>query len=253
MAMVLTRTVRNESEEAEPFMKIPAKEHPVEVTDLYRDCLTRERTFLAIDFRKLKLKLGWHTLLFSYRFFEDELSGKRLTEKPHCHSKSDQLTRIIVYGCRYRDLLGLLRETKNKEARLLVLAAWLRYERLLEPEDILPPQLIQKWRFKGISLTDLRHARLVEIWRPYFRQLFADRKALEKTARRSKEALLARGYEESAILATLGKREIVPAICEWLADRGVYKKGIDAQTLRNAHSRIFRSKPRLHSNSGDAE
>jgi hypothetical protein len=155
-------------------------------------------------------------------------------------SYSMKLRRIIQQASRYRDLVQWMKEYPGREQRWLLLALWLKEERICEPVEFLPVQVYEnltgeKRAALRVSIKDVQHYCQVEAWTPYFERLLKDRR---KTESRDPERDLERaGYTIEAISAALNKRLAIPAVCEWLAD--ILHK--DAFTLRNAHSRISRN------------
>ena len=141
--------------------------------------------------------------------------------------------KFIHSGARYWKLLGMLKDHRSRTERWILLALWLRQEGICEPWEILPEELYgwltgKKRDELGISISDQQHYHRVEAWKPYFERLLEDR--------RSKKDLVKAGYHQQAIVAAQRHRAAVPAACEWLAP----SQGVDAPTLRNAHSRVSR-------------
>jgi hypothetical protein len=130
-----------------------------------------------------------------------------------------------------------LKEYPGREQRWLLLALWLKEERICEPMEFLPAQVYgnltgEKRAALRVSITDVQHYCQVEAWKPYFERLLKDRR--KKESRDPERDLKRAGYTIEAINAARNKRLAIPAVCEWLA--GILD--IDTGTFRNAHSRI---------------
>jgi hypothetical protein len=147
---------------------------------------------------------------------------------------SDELRESLPdSGVKYNLLLILLRNCRTSEKLLLILATWLRMEGICQPEDLLGADF-SRYRWKALrgsggrlSLTDLRQAFIVDIWKPYFQQLLH--------ARRNRLDLLRLGFDESAIQSAFGKRSARAAACDYVC----FRLGVDAFALENAYSRVF--------------
>lgn len=182
--------------------------------DLYKQCLARETNVLQSDLTRVRL----YKLLF--------------IERPGLPP--------LGYGA----LLELLRAAQSKEERWELLARWLKQENICEPEDILLFSInhLASKRLLGISMRDTTYASVVEVWGPYFIRLMAELKAGELTSVR-KGQLVAQGYTLEAIESAAGKDSPIAAICDWLEGREIFRgrnsRVINAETIRNAHSRIF--------------
>jgi hypothetical protein len=204
--------------------------------ELYSKCEARERE-LNNEAAWAGVKLGFIQALAFRPLFETEPS-------PRGTPLEANLARLHQAGrqsARYRDLLQLLKNCSNNEARLFVLACWLKQEGVCEPTDFLTPQVFQQLtaearrRANVMSPTDWRYTAVVNAWKPYFERLITDFRTIKKTGiRRVNEKLVQDGYHEQAVtIATQKRRAVVPAVCQWLGQRGVG----DARTLRNAYSR----------------
>ncbi len=198
------------------------------------------------DFRKLKEEL-FKVLFFARSFFasapELEVAAPTDTE-----STDLRIDRGLWRGSKYRDLLELLKRARDAETRWLILAWWLKQEGVCEPEELLPNGLLRRMAnkfFQGVSFMDIRHARLVETWRPYFEPLMDDLRTTEAKIHRFKERLAAKGYDAEAIDFCVGRRKVIPVICNWLAGCGRLPKSVDASTLQNAYSRYSRAREKV--------
>jgi len=143
---------------------------------------------------------------------------------------------------KYESLIQLLKNAKDNEVRLVILAIWLKHEGICGPREFLPPavyrralQIARQARLEAdVSFTDLLHSRRVRAWLPYFEQLLSEVREL-KSAPRARQKLEGLGYKRETIELVLGvrKRSAVSACCEWLECQG---KG-QARTIENAYSR----------------
>jgi hypothetical protein len=135
-------------------------------------------------------------------------------------SCSVKLRRIIQQASRYRDLVQWLKEYPGREQRWLLLALWLKEERICEPMEFLPAQVYgnltgEKRAALRVSITDVQHYCQVEAWKPYFERLLKDRR--KKESRDPERDLERAGYTIEAINAARNKRLAIPAVCDWLA------------------------------------
>jgi hypothetical protein len=143
---------------------------------------------------------------------------------------------------KYESLIQLLKNAKDKEVRLVVLAIWLKHEGVCGPREFLPPAayrrallIARQARIEAdLSFTDLLHSRRVRTWLPYFEQLLSNVRGLKGNPR-VRQKLEGLGYKRETIEIVLGarKRSAVSACCEWLECQG---KG-QARTIENAYSR----------------
>lgn len=97
-----------------------------------------------------------------------------------------------------------------------------------------------KKKFHFLSFSDFHHADRVSKCLPYFEKLLTDFGACKGDVSR----LVNLGYDEVTIRAASKKRSAVPAACEWLANRRDSVSNVDALTLQNAYSRVYRPKRR---------
>jgi hypothetical protein len=134
-------------------------------------------------------------------------------------SEDLKIQKAIHHGERYREILKLLKEHRSRDARLVLVALWLKQEGICEPIELLPKALYQrltreKQQGLKISISDQQHYHQVEAWRPYFERLFAERRKKEKAKENVKDGLVKAGYEEQAIIVSQKRRTVIPAICE---------------------------------------
>jgi len=156
-----------------------------------------------------------------------------------------QLKQSALRGARYRDLVELLKKCSDNEARLYVLACWLKQEGVCQPKDFLPKDVFQEFTREArrlsekFSPTDWRYGALVDAWLPYFKKLIGDLRRIRKTNRRAKD-LMDAGYDQQTInlVVQMKTRSAIKAACDWLANR----QSATAGTLRNAYVRIEKSK-----------
>lgn len=205
---------------------------------LFEECEAREKRLSALDFKQLKVRL-FKLRNFGRPWFKADKELESLARK---HLSRDVKIQDGTHRVsKYRVLLTLLRKAKDADARLFVLAWWLKQEGICEPEELLPKGMLQRWAnsyFSDFSTADLRNACLVRTWYPYFEQLLADLREVQRTPHRLREKLGNGGYDREAIVCAIGKRTPTAAVCEWLEQR----IRIDARTIRNAYSRVLGTK-----------
>ena len=131
----------------------------------YEECLSRERVVLKQDFHPLKLHF------FKVFFFgrPHSMIDPELDFRASPESHDLKIRQGLWWGSKYRDLLDLVRNTNGKETFWLVIAWWLKQEGVCEPEEFLPKGFLEAAAnkfFRGFSFTDIRHASLVDTWRP---------------------------------------------------------------------------------------
>jgi hypothetical protein len=139
---------------------------------------------------------------------------------------------------RYSKLLELLRAEKDVEMQWLLLARWLKQEKVCKPEQFLPKSILSSLtkRFsksQKISATDFSYWAVIKGWKPYFVRLQSDMQKARSERGEPESALREMGYDEAAIKNAITKRTTVSAIMNWIADR----KHLELHTLRNAYSR----------------
>ena len=172
-----------------------------------------------------RIKLGIVQSLAFPPLFESEPASGAAPAQGEDEASLDTLTRAAFLGQRHRDLVELLGKCSSNEARLLVLARWLKQEGVCQPREFLPRKIYQKsarnafGQRKPFSATDWRYVFIVDAWKPYFERLVGDLRTIEKgTKRHGREQLLSTGFEEGAVDLVLAskKRAVLPAVCEWL-------------------------------------
>lgn len=204
------------------------------VADLYGECLAEEQRS-RVDWRKLKMFLV-KGLITSQPLFKPLPKINR--SSPIKTKRDRKILSLVWEGWKYRCVLELVRRQPNREDRLLVLARWLFQEQVCEVEDVVDLQELQrlaKQKFACFSPRDFHHADLVRSWLPYFERLLTDLRKRKKT----NVELVNLGYDTKAVTDAFGKRSVVPAACEWLADRRDAGLNVNALTLQNAYSRIY--------------
>ena len=220
-------------------MASPTKNQTVEQRDpqsIYDACFDRERNVLK-DWQRS------HELVYRLCFLERPIFPAS-TFVPKGAGKFNARDRDILdrafLGGRCQVIFSRLKDAANIEQRWEILASWLKQEGVCEPQKILPFSLGQlaRKRFAGISRRDALYASLVEIWGPYFTGLMADIPVSGLTDR-VKDRLRKLNYNHEAITFAGVHKDPIPAVCEWLASRDLFPKTVDAQTIRNAHSRTF--------------
>jgi hypothetical protein len=158
----------------------------------------------------------------------------------------DKIEEAIWRGSKYRDLIRLLQKVREPKGRWIVLARWLRQEKVCEPEDFLPEEAnldsLAREFWKGTRREEPIHVSLVESWLPYFQQLRGDIRTLrEQDMRRVVNELVNRGYDRDASAIAAGKRSVFEAVYSWLQ----FRRRVSSETFRNAYSRFRRSVEKL--------
>jgi len=205
---------------------------------IYKECLARERAVLE---KWKDLRETAYRLLFLERpvfpSLDIEAPG---AEDPYPKGRIT-LTRILL-GARCQAVFSLLKSAPDIEERWELLARWLKQEGVLDPSEILPTddsKRLANRRFHGLSETDTLYASLVEIWGPYFERLAAEIGERRPVPHQKERQLIRSGFEEDPITCVATRRKIIPAICDWLANRQILPKPADSRTIRNAHTRCF--------------
>ena len=211
------------------------REKPASPDDLYTRCLARDGVLCRVDPRALQSSI-LKSILFERPFFVSDPESDLATPAAP-DSRDQKIRRALDAGCKYRDILDLLRIAKDKEARSFILVWWLKSEGIFDPEELFNVKSIATKLGISPAVADCRHTLLVAAWRPYFERLFADRQNLGDANTSLTRRLMRIGYREDAVLAAERKRSVVESICEWLAGRKICGKRVEAGTLRNAYSR----------------
>jgi hypothetical protein len=212
--------------------------NPSSVTELYQQCLKREKGFTSANFQELQLQMG-KALLFGRPLFEPDPDLDPSAIKPERDLK---IRKGLWRGAKYRDILELLQKCRDRETRLFLLAWWLKSEGVCEPEDLISGGKIRrlsKERLRGLSFADFQNAFIVQAWLPYFQGLLAAMRHAREGPSTSLDQFVEAGFDRTAALAANKKRSAVPAICDWLAAPGRLERQVDAPALRNAYSRVF--------------
>jgi hypothetical protein len=211
---------------------------------LYRKCLADEESWTKNDYGKLKVQF-FKGYLRNQPFFPPDSSPQDAV----CNSSEDykrylQIRSQLNDGIRYRELLRRLKGTRDRHARLFLIAWWLTEEDVADPEDVIGFEEIQKRAnrmFRALSPSDFKNADRVRAWLPYFERLLRD------GYQKSDRDLRKQGYEETAVKVASKKRSPVAAACEWLA-KSRPSLNITGPTLANAYSRLYGPKRLLFVN-----
>jgi hypothetical protein len=205
---------------------------------IYKESLARERAVLETwkDLRETAFQL----LFLERPIFPPSDFEPPDAEGLEAHER-DTLKKALL-SARCRAVFALLKSTPHIEDRWELLARWLKQEGVLEPSELILPGDTKRLairRFHGLSKKDTLYASLVEIWGPYFERLAAEMGEARPLLHQNEKQLKEAGFEEESITHVAARREIIPAICDWLADRQILAKEADTQTIRNAHTRCF--------------
>jgi hypothetical protein len=171
------------------------------------------------------------------RYVAKEIFFRPIFEAADTEPQAQNTTEQAIWrGAKYRDLIQLLQKAGDRKARWIILARWLRQEKVCEPEDFLPPKFsldsLADGLSKGTRRRDPLHLARVEIWLPYFQRLITDIKVLrEQKVQRIREELVTRKYDPAAIEEALKhERSALEALYHWLGKRHNTSPG----TFRNA-------------------
>jgi hypothetical protein len=168
-------------------------------SELYALCEQHEKTIEKRDYRK-NLQLLYEHWLFARPLFESKpLAGYKPFDRfnqglyPYRFSIAQGLSipRSKV-GWRYRKLLENLKKLPGCELRWLLIARWLKQERVCEPKQFLPDDvlrnLVKKFsQRERVSPTDFRDGMIVRTWLPYFEQVQAELLARKNLSRAREE------------------------------------------------------------------
>lgn len=152
---------------------------------------------------------------------------------------------------KYTDLLTLLRQASNNDARLYVLASCLKHENVCRPLEFLPKDVFRRLtsetrrRVSRIPWNDSYYAFLIKAWLPYCEAFLSDLKFARVQAPNNPNFRLRElGYQDQLVhLADRNWRSAAELTFAWLAQSRmvrVAKKRVDsdlAKILRNAWSR----------------
>ncbi|MFZ0635274.1 MAG: hypothetical protein WA755_18585 [Candidatus Acidiferrales bacterium] len=219
----------------------------VDALELYEQCEAKEREIEATYKEKLQNLLEF--LAFGDPLFrpDPQLDADLLGSDP-LELKIEKLRRRAD---RNEGLIELMKKARNNDTRLIVLAIWLKHERICDPREFLPGavyrralQYARKGRLaSNVSFADIRHGRLVKAWLPYFEQLLRD-VSQSKNDPRVNQKLAKLKYKQEAIEMIRGSnmRAPVPACSAWLEQR---HKG-QARVIENAYSRYKIATQELH-------
>ena len=209
---------------------------PQSPQELFNLCVAREEEIKKLQLDQLRIAVAKERA-FPPLFDNHEMAPSDLS---HSDEKSERIQRAILLGNRYRDLVQLLRSAGDRDVRFIVLGQWLRQEKVCEPEDLLPQDLLKKLEteiWKGLRRDDVERVGLIDAWLPYFQRLIIDRELLEQQGvRRVAEAMEKQGYQQAAVALVISKRSPFEAVYSWLHAR---KHG-SVETFRNVRAR-FRS------------
>lgn len=172
---------------------------------LLATCLNREKKIEKMP-GTARLHLSLEHLLFGGRLFHDAPVGSLkvskyptdLTELFKILAAPTAPLKISRSEWRYRKILTLLKKPQDMEFRWLLIARWLKQERVCEPKQFLPQDvcriLIKRFHAKiPMSATVLLHRALIRNWQTYFvriREETPKQEAPFTRPRRSRQARL---------------------------------------------------------------
>jgi len=160
---------------------------------------------------------------------------------------------IQAWASKYAFLLSSLRQARARDQDVvwLLLAKWLKQEKLFTPEEILPVGVLKRLtknvrdRYRHLRPSQLLYANLVEVWLPYFEALFNEyRRSNNSRKKDTPAALQESGFDSHAvgIVTSIDRRRREPtsAAVEWASRR----LDVDASAVSNAHSLVFGTRRR---------
>jgi hypothetical protein len=207
----------------------------VKPVDLFKECSARERRLLD-DAKSLR------STFYRILFLDRNIFPQSMTTPEGAEGLDPKERDILdkgLLGDRCRAVFGLLNQTRNIYERCELLSRWLKYEGVKNPEELprLTTSSLASHRLRGISLASIKYAAAVEIWGPYFKRLSDEIRA--KGGVIDPVKLNSAGYDGDAVTHYAAHQKIIPAICDWLAEREIFGRQVDARTIRNAHTRLF--------------
>ena len=207
--------------------------------EMYVRCVARGKEIATIPYREQIAFILDH-VLFLFPLFDHYGLGILAKVRYPFHFSITQPQVQSVSEWRYRTLLEHLRKQEDRELRWLRVARWLQQERVCEPRQFLPPDMLRHLvkRFQRkmhVSEREMFYNKLIENWLPYFKRLQRDLEA-RKDLRRKREEVTKLGYDADAVDLTMRKRSLIEAVCSWLARHQKDTGG--ARTLRNAYTSL---------------
>jgi hypothetical protein len=237
---------------ANPFKKPPAAA-PMTVPRLFAVTLQKEYRVLGRDntkgssnYKKNLRELYCRRLFRTPLFWPDPIAGFPLFENTFHKSRApfdfsvarrgDEV--VSVADWKYHKLLELLHKEKDTELRWLLLARWLKQEKICEPEGFLPKPIFDRlnllyFRSLAISVADFSYLVVITGWNPYFIRLESDLQKLRSEHGDLQAGLEQLGYDASAVKFAVKKRTTASRIMHWLAAR----RHVPVEKLQNAYSR----------------
>ena len=232
------------------FPSVPFGQLKTQPAEIFKLCEAQEKRFETINGNQFLERLD-RIRLFGGPVFSEEPQSR--TGKAHEFGLLITRPQSSKPEWRYTELVKKLKRLQDAELRWLLIARWAESEGICKAEEFLPKETLKRLlkRAKNARLNaqlkvspgDLRLARLIRIWLPYFERLLHDRAGLLKKRRGmgvAMKELLGLGYVESAVDSTIGKREPDQAVISWLTLRKKYD-GKD-HTLQVAYSRVEAAK-----------
>jgi hypothetical protein len=212
---------------------------------LYAMCTDLEARMEKMDIREIQSSSAW-CFLFELKLFTSNPSGDSDTSNeqqflgdPFSFSIAGPDSKVSQPDWRYQELLRLLKRIDDAELRWLLVARWLYNEGVCEPDEFLPPTILQHLikrylaRTSKFSTTDCHIWHMINVWTRYFSPLQDAARKIPKTDPDREKLIANLGYDKGAVRLILTTRSLVRAITIWLEERG---KG-DARSLENAYSR----------------
>jgi len=160
---------------------------------------------------------------------------------------------IQVLASNYTFLLSSLRQARarDQDAVWLLLAKWLKQEKLFSPDEFLPVSVFRRLtktvrdQYRHLRPSQLLYANLVEVWFPYFGALLNDYRGLGDSRKKGSPAdLRENGFDRTAVEIVTStdrrRRQPTSAAIEWASRR----LDIEASAVANAHSLVFGTRRR---------
>lgn len=235
-----------ESNKSGPREESPATQS---ILEMFKDCMAREERILSSKYKNNVQMLFRHSLFSTPLFWPDPIGGWEPFEKefskwrwPFTFSLAQKPEdNASTAEWRYQKLRELLRAEKDKELCWLIVARWMKQEKVREPEEFVPKQMLDRllrryMKSKRISPSDLAYWAAVIAWKPYFVRLQSD---LRNVSEEQQAALEKMGYDPGAIKCATSRRSLESAIIAWISER----RHMQSRTFWNAYSRTNRKRP----------
>src|SRR5579864_2021288 len=122
------------------------------VQEMFKDCMAREQRILGSNYKKNVHSVHQNSLFGVPLFWPDPIGGYGPFERQFSRSQMPFTFSVAQYSYdesstpewRYSKLLELLRAEKDLDLCWLILARWMKQEKVREPEDFLPKPILDR-------------------------------------------------------------------------------------------------------------